>query len=204
MKYIYLISSQNEKYKVGITANVGSRLKTLNTSNPDALKVITTKLVNYAYKVESQIHEKYKNKKTNGGNEWFNLEPLEVLEVCVMIHKSEGVLEMIKKDKIAILAQRMSRFEEMQNRTNELIKAIGKGIKFKKPEVFKTVKPRIEDKELIELAKKLILKEKRASASFLQSRLKIGYVRAYRIMSELEKQKVVGSLNGAKPREILK
>ena len=50
----------------------------------------------------------------------------------------------------------------------------------------------------------IIRTTKRASTSNLQRKLRIGYNRAARIMDELEDRGIVGSDNGAQPREILK
>jgi len=52
-------------------------------------------------------------------------------------------------------------------------------------------------------AKQAILEAGKASASFLQRRLKVGYARAARILDELEEAGIVGPANGSKPREIL-
>ncbi len=60
-----------------------------------------------------------------------------------------------------------------------------------------------DDDELLEEAKELIINSGKASASFLQRRLSIGYARAARILDILEEQGVVGPSQGAKPREIL-
>lgn len=57
--------------------------------------------------------------------------------------------------------------------------------------------------ELFMEAKSLVIKEKKASTSYIQRRLKIGYSRAARILDELEQAGVVGPANGAKPRDIL-
>lgn len=43
----------------------------------------------------------------------------------------------------------------------------------------------------------------KASASYLQRRLKIGYNRAARIVEEMEARGIVGPQNGSKPREII-
>ncbi|MCX6741496.1 MAG: hypothetical protein NTY61_03815, partial [Candidatus Parcubacteria bacterium] len=43
---------------------------------------------------------------------------------------------------------------------------------------------------------------KKASASFLQRRLRIGYSRAARLIDMLEEQGIVGPADGAKPREV--
>ncbi len=56
---------------------------------------------------------------------------------------------------------------------------------------------------LFEEAKQTILDAGRASASFLQRKLKVGYARAARILDELEEAGIIGPSDGAKPREIL-
>lgn len=60
-----------------------------------------------------------------------------------------------------------------------------------------------ERDDMFEEAKKLVIEEKKASTSYIQRRLKIGYSRAARILDELEEAGIVGPGNGAKPREIL-
>lgn len=60
-----------------------------------------------------------------------------------------------------------------------------------------------DDEAVYELALELILNTKQASTSFLQRHLKIGYVKASRIMDMLEERGVVGPQIGAKKREIL-
>ncbi|MFH0828742.1 MAG: DNA translocase FtsK 4TM domain-containing protein [Candidatus Kerfeldbacteria bacterium] len=57
--------------------------------------------------------------------------------------------------------------------------------------------------ELLAEAKDLILRSGKASASFLQRRLRIGYARAARILDLLEERGIIGPGEGAKPREIL-
>ncbi|OGH77542.1 MAG: hypothetical protein A3G08_00855 [Candidatus Magasanikbacteria bacterium RIFCSPLOWO2_12_FULL_47_9b] len=63
--------------------------------------------------------------------------------------------------------------------------------------------PTDDQDPLFEEAKKAILQAGKASASFLQRRLKIGYARAARILDELEDAGIIGPGEGAKPREIL-
>jgi S-DNA-T family DNA segregation ATPase FtsK/SpoIIIE len=58
------------------------------------------------------------------------------------------------------------------------------------------------DDKLYESAKKEIMQSKKASASFLQRRLRVGYARAARLLDILEEKGVVGPADGAKPREI--
>jgi S-DNA-T family DNA segregation ATPase FtsK/SpoIIIE len=51
-------------------------------------------------------------------------------------------------------------------------------------------------------AKQIVLETKKASASYLQRRLGIGYARAARLLDEMEEAGIVGPSNGAKPREV--
>src|SRR3989338_2599027 len=60
-----------------------------------------------------------------------------------------------------------------------------------------------DDDPLLPEAKEVILQAKKASASLLQRRLKVGYARAARILDLLEAQGFIGPGDGAKPREIL-
>jgi len=63
--------------------------------------------------------------------------------------------------------------------------------------------PSDDQDPLFEEAKQEIVQGKKASASFLQRKLKIGYARAARILDELEEAGIIGPAHGAKPREIL-
>ena len=60
-----------------------------------------------------------------------------------------------------------------------------------------------EEDPLYEEARKLVIEAKKASASLLQRRLRVGYARAARLIDILEERGVVGPGEGAKPREIL-
>jgi len=51
-------------------------------------------------------------------------------------------------------------------------------------------------------AKKLVIESRKASASLLQRRLRIGYARAARLIDFLEERGVVGPGEGAKPRQV--
>ncbi|MFA6534125.1 MAG: DNA translocase FtsK 4TM domain-containing protein [Patescibacteria group bacterium] len=57
--------------------------------------------------------------------------------------------------------------------------------------------------ELLPEAKELVIRAGKASASYLQRRLRIGYARAARLLDLLEEQGVIGPGDGAKPRELL-
>jgi S-DNA-T family DNA segregation ATPase FtsK/SpoIIIE len=58
------------------------------------------------------------------------------------------------------------------------------------------------DDPLYEEAKKVVIESRKASASLLQRRLRVGYARAARLIDLLEERGVVGPGEGAKPREV--
>ena len=60
-----------------------------------------------------------------------------------------------------------------------------------------------EDDDLLPQAEEIVIKNKKASTSFLQRKLKIGYSRAARLIDILEERGIVGPQVGTKPREIL-
>ncbi len=57
--------------------------------------------------------------------------------------------------------------------------------------------------ELFEEAVRLVLESGRASTTFLQRRLGIGYPRASRLIDQLEAEGIIGPAEGSTPREIL-
>jgi len=59
------------------------------------------------------------------------------------------------------------------------------------------------DDDLAIQAMKVIIENKKASASFLQRRLRLGYARASRIIDILEEKGFIGAQDGSKPRNIL-
>jgi DNA segregation ATPase FtsK/SpoIIIE, S-DNA-T family len=59
-----------------------------------------------------------------------------------------------------------------------------------------------EDEPLYEEAKRVVIESRKASASLLQRRLKVGYARAARLLDILEEKGVVGQGEGARPREV--
>ncbi len=59
------------------------------------------------------------------------------------------------------------------------------------------------DDPLWKKAVEIVTTTKKASASYLQRRMSIGYNRAARLIEEMERQGIVGPQNGSKPREII-
>lgn len=60
-----------------------------------------------------------------------------------------------------------------------------------------------DEDELYEDAKQTVIEAGKASTSYLQRKLRVGYSRAARLMDILEDRGVVGPADGSKPREIL-
>lgn len=59
------------------------------------------------------------------------------------------------------------------------------------------------DDPLYDKALEIVLLAGKASASYIQRRLKIGYNRAARLVEEMEQRGIVGPANGSKPREVI-
>lgn len=53
-------------------------------------------------------------------------------------------------------------------------------------------------------AEKLVIREHKSSAGFLQRKLKIGYAMSALLIDMLEEKGIVGPADGTKPRKILK
>jgi S-DNA-T family DNA segregation ATPase FtsK/SpoIIIE len=61
-----------------------------------------------------------------------------------------------------------------------------------------------EEDLLYDKALEIVMQQGKASASYIQRRLKIGYNRAARLVEEMEYRGIVGPAQGSKPRELLK
>jgi S-DNA-T family DNA segregation ATPase FtsK/SpoIIIE len=57
---------------------------------------------------------------------------------------------------------------------------------------------------LYDKALEIVLQQGKASASYIQRRLKIGYNRAARLVEEMDHHGVVGPAQGSKPRDLLR
>lgn len=92
------------------------------------------------------------------------------------------------------------RLEGLEMPSEKLAEDLEKSLQLNKGEEFEYFG---EEDPLYEEAKKLVIETRKASASFLQRRLRLGYARAARLIDMLEERGVVGPGEGAKPREVL-
>lgn len=70
------------------------------------------------------------------------------------------------------------------------------------PNAFGSLNDDDEDDELYEEAREAVIRAGKASTSYLQRKLGVGYARAARLIDILEERGVVGKGEGAKPREV--
>lgn len=85
--YVYLIRcSENNFYKIGISKNVETRLKQIQTTSPDKVFIVHKYESSYASKIEKALHNFFKSYHRN--NEWFELsltEELKFIDMCTLI-----------------------------------------------------------------------------------------------------------------------
>jgi len=89
MKKVYLIRSNDGKYKIGISINPNKRIDQLNTGNPEKLRMIESYESSNASLIEAGLHNKYMHARQNG--EWFDLsisEEVDFIKNCKIIDES--------------------------------------------------------------------------------------------------------------------
>lgn len=108
MKYIYVISTRNNLYKIGSASDVEKRIKFLQVGNPYKLSIVNKfKTCNEIY-VENEIHAFLKNNRTFG--EWFELNDNELevaIEMIKILIRKYGMVEHLfdigERDKLVII-----------------------------------------------------------------------------------------------------
>lgn len=90
MTYLYAIGTTGRRQKVGYSGDPESRLKKLQTGNPEQLLVHYTFPVDpaYAFKLEQYFHRLYNHRRVKG--EWFDMS---VDEVVGLMQHHEIMLE---------------------------------------------------------------------------------------------------------------
>jgi S-DNA-T family DNA segregation ATPase FtsK/SpoIIIE len=60
-----------------------------------------------------------------------------------------------------------------------------------------------EEDDMYDAAKEAVISAGKASTSYIQRKLGVGYSRAARLMDMLEEKGIIGPANGSKPREVM-
>lgn len=98
MGYVYLIYDENNnKYKIGVTRNKdNTRLKKLQTGNSTLLRVIYIYECEYPFRLETMLHNIYKN--NNILNEWFELPDEDVINFEKICDKFNNQINALKSN----------------------------------------------------------------------------------------------------------
>jgi len=212
MKFVYLMRCGDSHYKIGVAQNILSRLKSLQTSNPNVIELVTAKRTSEYSRYERMIHKQLHQWKAKGGREWFKLEAEQALEIAVLINTapeySKNDLEIITELIDNNVDKQKSITASLSNLLNQL--NAERVIKDKRLTSSTTKKTNLEPidarrkkEELrqIQEAIKIVKEENKVSTSLLQRRLSIGYSKAARIVDTLEERGIVGPFDGTK-REV--
>lgn len=206
MKYVYMVRAGKDQYKIGVAVDVGNRIRALQTSNGNKIELITSRRVVAAFEVERSIHKKLETAKLKGGTEWFRLEPEEAIELAILVNTTSSVdVDEVEKIRDAIegvnenqdVIYRM--MEDMVKLINDTRQGVGR------PQLEKSERMTRDEaeQEMFEKAVETVRRAGKASTSMLQRRLMIGYARAARLIDQLEQEGIVGTADGARPREVL-
>jgi len=121
--------------------------------------------------------------------------PKRIQGACVSDKEIKKVINWIKEQGSKLEVQRIGE-EVLENKLAENLEKTLEESEGEFKEFFGGEDP------LYEEAKRTVIEAKRASASLLQRKLRIGYARAARLIDMLEERGIVGPGQGAKPREI--
>ncbi len=106
------------------------------------------------------------------------------------------------EQKIIELSEKFNKLSEQQNSQYTDIMLALKNIQDSTSQLEDAVDLR-QYNALYEQAKELVAEEQKASTSYLQRKLRIGYSLAADIINRLEEDGIVGPADGSKPREAL-
>jgi len=116
-----------------------------------------------------------------------NPKPKRIQSPYVSEKELKNVMDFLKKNA-----------ETEEDATDEITESLKEELKM--PPI--TTEQTFTEDILYDQAKKIVIESKKASASLLQRRLRVGYARAARLIDMLEERGVVGPGEGAKPRKI--
>ena len=124
---LYIIKTGNF-YKIGITQDIKSRIKTIETNNPLTPELIFYEKISKSREVESFLHIKLKSK--NIKNEWFKLSKKDI---------NSTIKEIVKLTNIDYLTNRQNKILEIVKNATSTID-LSKEIGFSKTTILKELK----------------------------------------------------------------
>lgn len=197
-RFVYLLRAGEDQYKVGIAKDVLERIKGVQTGNPLKIQLVNAIYSEDAASVESRIHKWLKDRKSDGGREWFKLD-------------AQDALKLITKMTELNMSSDISRYLNMRNllaRQTMLEHKFEDYVLKNNPPTISSIETSFIKEEYVndpyfDLAKELALINGKVSASGLQRKLRIGYSRASRVLDELTEAGIVSEADGAKPRTTL-
>lgn len=217
MQYVYLLREGDNYYKVGISANVRSRVSGLQHHIPNKIEIVCTKFLDTsAYDAEQELHRYLERYKTDGANEWFKLTPEKALELCIRINNYPDI-DISERVTLATIANNVRRNQRLIERKLDLIvntyqKHLRDTVKVEQvpiasimPEAVEDTKfaKQREDQYLYKRAEDFVKRAGYASTSSLQRELRVGYGRAARIIDQLEQARIIGPHDGSLRRSVL-
>lgn len=218
-KFVYLVRSGEDHYKVGIAQNLANRIAGIQTGNQHAIELVHHIYVAKAGVIERELHKWLDDHRADGGTEWFALTATEAIDLVMKMTSYTMIDDMMKYLEMRNLAERISKTEEALKGLEELVQEYAKSTPnkpskkmpsyeeiFEEPTFYPVQKqePQVSERDpLFDLAVDLIMEAGKGSTSMLQRKLRIGYARAARLIDELEAANVVSPQDGARPRNVL-
>lgn len=93
---IYILKA-GDKYKIGITfSEISKRIKALQTGCPYKIEIIHTYETNNSFIIEQTLHNRYKDKNSNG--EWFILNEQDIEDIKGLIVEFDKNFVFIEKE----------------------------------------------------------------------------------------------------------
>lgn len=70
-RYVYILKTSDDVYKIGVAKDVESRVRQLQTGSVEEITLVNKFLSEFPFKIESTLHRKYNSNRING--EWYYL-----------------------------------------------------------------------------------------------------------------------------------
>jgi len=93
--YIYVIKC-GDKFKIGKSEDVKTRLSALQTSNPEKLELINSYLTDHPNIDEKELHQRFKPKHLNG--EWFDLNSHDLSKIDQYFNRKVNYIKIPKRE----------------------------------------------------------------------------------------------------------